>query len=260
MNATEQIPNNSTGEAFIENDKEKREKMHEIVVDFIRHGQASYDGEPRPEDEKEAIQFEGALTEEGQKTIEATAAKIVEEIGDNELVYLWSSPRQRAQESMGIIKEVLEENEIDVFPKSKLAKTVDKLSDLGLTGEFLEEFSKREDIEWMDYWKEEAGSYEGVEDKGEFLKRIQETISRLQQFALKANLPVDRKVRFICLTHEEEIKNIAEQFGIEVEIVKNGENMEMKINPKEDEPSELSINIQGQESMLSSDKLFRPGI
>lgn len=260
MSTVEQVPNNIIDESSVENSTERKEKMHEIVVDLIRHGQASYDGEPRPENEKETIQFEGALTEEGQKTIENTATEIVEKIGDNELVYLWSSPRQRTKESMEIIKKVLEENEIDVFPKSKLAKTIDNLSDLGLTGEFLEEFSKREDIEWMDYWKEEAGNYEGVEDKGEFLKRIQGTISRLQQFALNANLPVDRKIRFICLTHEEEIKNIAEQFGISVEIVKNGEIMEMKIDPKEDEPSKLSIKTQGQEVERSSDQLFRPGI
>lgn len=258
MNIIEQIPNDVAGEASIESSKEKKEKMHEIIVDLIRHGQASYDGELRPEDKKETIQFEGALTEEGQKTIEDTATKIVEKIGDNELVYLWSSPRQRTRESMEIIKRVLEENEIDVFPKSKLAKTVDNLSDLGLTGEFLEEFSKRENIEWMDYWKDEAGSYEGVEDKEEFLKRIQGTISRLQQFAL--NVPVDRKIRFVCLTHEEEIKNIAEQFGISVEIVKNGEIMEMKIDPKEDKPSKLSIKTQGQEVERSSDQLFKPGV
>ena len=280
----EQIFSNVTGETnagknSAENEKdesgaEKREQMKETTVLFVRHGDSTYEEEEwfncndeewsEMKKEKEIIPFEGKLTEKGIKQMKDTAMKIVEKIGSGskKVVYLRTSPKERTKESMEIIKEVLGENGIDFYPKKNLAKTTDDLRDLGLTGEFLEKSEKSEEqvLEWMDFWKEKHRDFEGVEQEKEFMRRLQKTISYFQQFSLKANLPSDCEPVFICLTHEEVIKNVAEHFGIEVEIVENGEVMEMKINPKEDEPSELSINIQGQESTLSSDKLFRPGI
>ena len=260
-----------------ESGAEKKEQMKKTTVLFVRHGDPTYEEEEwfNCSDEewsemkkgKEIIPFEGKLTEKGIEQMKNTAMKIVEKIGNGskKIVYLWTSPKERTKESMEIIKEVLGENGIDLYPKKNLAKTTDDLRDLGLTWEFLEKSEKSEEqvLEWMDFWKEKHRDFEGAEQEKEFMRRLQKTISYFQQFSLKANLPSDRETVFICLTHEEVIKNVAEHFGIPTKFVENGEILEMNIDPKKDkpdEPPELAIKIKNEESMLSSDKLFRPGI
>ena len=247
-------------------EKETMGKGHKIVIDFVRHGAAIYDGEQRPEDKKDTIQFEGVLTEEGLKQIEATAEEIIKKIDDEskELIILWRSPRKRTEESMNKLKEILLKNGINIFPKNNLAKENQDLIDLELTEEFLEEYDRQseqnENLTWMEFWKEESANFKNVENENDFMERMQKLISYFQQFSQKAKLPKDIKIRFICLTHEEEIKNIAELFGVSIKDVKNGEVMEMNVSPQKDTPVEFDIKIQEQKGHLSSDQLFRKSI
>lgn len=246
--------------------KETMEKGHKIVIDFVRHGAAIYDGEQRPEDKKNMIQFEGVLTEEGLKQIEATAEEIIEKIDDKskELIILWRSPRKRTGESMKKLKEILLKNGVNIFPKNNLSKENQNLTDLGLTGEFLEEYDKQlkqnESLTWMEFWKEESANFENVENEKDFMERMQKLISYFQQFSQKTKFPQNIKIRFICLTHEEEIKNIAELFGVFIENVKNGEVMEMNINPQENASVIFDIRVQEREGHLKSEHLFRKSI
>lgn len=243
---------------------------------LVRHGDTTYENEKwfncddkewsEIKEKEEIIPFEGKLTEKGTEQMKDMAIKVVERIkgGSKKVVYLWRSPKERAEKSMEILKEVLEKNGIDVYPKKNLAKVRNDLRDLELTGKFMEksERSEEQDLEWMDFWKENHKDFKGTEQEKEFMRRLQKTISYFQQFSLKANLPSDCETVFICLTHEEVIKNVAEHFGIPTKFVENGEILEMNIDPKKDEPNkspELTVKIKNEESTLSSDKIFRVG-
>jgi len=246
--------------------KGKIKEGHAITFNLVRHGQAGYEEDAKkPETKKSAIQFEGGITLDGKEQIKGAAKEIIKRIIDKEkeLVILLRSPRNRAGESLDILKMILEKNRINVYPKVEINEN---LADATLTQEFLDEFEEQKkqdkDLTWMNFWKKESGNFENVESTEDFMKRMQAFIFRFQQFSRKAEIPEDIKIRFVCLTHEEEIKNIAEHCGIKVDVVKNGEIMEMNIIPtnNEYEAPIIQTKVGNEETKRFSDQLFKKTI
>jgi len=243
-----------------------KQKGHKIIIDFIRHGKAVYNTKQRPKNKKDQIEFEGVLTKKGLKQIEVAAKKIIERIDNKskELVILWRSPKQRTEESTKKLKETLLKNGVNVFPKKYLARKNPDLTDLKLTEEFLEEYEKQlkqnKDLNWIEFWKEESANFKNVENEKDFTKRMRKLIFSFQQFSQKTKLSKNIKIRFICLTHEEEIKNIAELFDIFIKNIENGEIMEMNVNPQKNTSVEFSIDVQEQKGYLESNQLFKENI
>lgn len=255
--------------ATIKDTKRKKGKInkgHAITFNLVRHGQAGYEEDvKKPETKKCAIQFEGEITLDGKEQIKGAAKEIIKQIinKEKELVILLRSPRNRAGESLDILKMILEKSRINVYPKVEIDEN---LADATLTQEFLDEFEEQKkqdkDLIWMNFWKKESGKFKNVESAEDFTKRMQALISGFQQFSLKAEIPEDKKIRFICLTHEEEIKNIAEHCGIKVDAVKNGEIMEMNIIPagNEDEALIIRTKVGNEETERFSDQVFKKTI
>ena len=229
-------------------------KDHEVAVYFMRHGDPDYkvDG-PRPLDPRQPIQFEGKLKEEGENQIKLASCELVEGFGDmsEKSAILASSPRRRAVESSAILERVLVESGISI---SKLeSEEVQKLLvDANLTGELLEEYSKRleqdKNLTWMEFWISESGNFKNVESATDFKERMKSLIMYFQNFSQKADLSKNEAITVVCLTHEEEIKILASIFGISILIVPNGGILKLTINSQK---NEMVIEVQGKKGYLN---------
>ena len=92
----------------MENLGEKQEKKElpfeaDLRVDFIRHGKPNY-----------KLHEEGALDPDTQSLVRKEAETFVSNIKPGEVIWIWKSPRNRAQETAKIYAEVLEQNGIKV--------------------------------------------------------------------------------------------------------------------------------------------------
>lgn len=166
----------------------KKERMDsfspDATITFMRHGKPCYTKE-----ELETCDFEGKLTEEGRVQVEKSAQKIAEEMKERgeQVAIVWSSARNRADETSQIVVKTLEENEIQVLDRAKdnrnKHKKITSLSAPDMTPEFWSQ--KPKDEFFVRIWKElyEKGELpEGVEspDKSEDkLKRVIEFNSRM---------------------------------------------------------------------------------
>ncbi len=87
-------------------EKEGESREHILVVDFLRHGRSTYK-------ENYAQEQEDDLTPEGVEQVRQTAERIVYSIDPaEEIVVLWTSPRWRAQASIRILEQILQERGI----------------------------------------------------------------------------------------------------------------------------------------------------
>ena len=220
---------------------------HKIKVFFVRHGDPDYeiDG-PRPENLQEPIQFEGKLKIVGENQIVLAANDLVNEISSN--VYVVSSPRRRAVESLNIARQVWENCGIAVSDFPHLEKVQTLLTDATLTGELLKEYRKiveqDNNITWMEFWLNESANFHNVENAEDFRKRMEKLLSFFQKFSLDAK----PETNIVCFTHEEEIKVLSRLFGISVTVVPNGTWLKLVFDPKE---KTVEIEVQGERETLT---------
>ncbi len=226
-----------------------------VIVYFVRHLKARYEGEKRPENMIEPIDFEGTLITEELAKIENVAEIILKKMDRaKEIALLSASPRKRAFDSVLHLKAILVKNGILVSRGITVEKN---LTDATLTGEFLAEYNKiyeqDKNLTWMELWEKEGGKFKNVENQKDFQERIKKFLSSLlpylQEFpsVLKGD-----NTSLVCVTHEEVMRGIAKIFGIPIKYVGNGEVMEIVVSLRE---KKMAIEVQEKTGVLSFEKL-----
>ena len=186
--------------------KEQPPFSADLRVDFIRHGKPIYTKE-----ERLSGQYEGQLTPESVEKFKQEIEKLADSIGAEELVVIWASPRDRAQQSSKIIEEVLGGKGINVV---KIG-TKDSLCDVKTTPDFVKEISEKDSMQdWMKYWTTTGELPGGVETPEDVKKRTERLITYLERISRTIILPKNKKLHFICVGHEETVRDLLEEgFG-----------------------------------------------
>lgn len=201
--------------------KEEEPFGADLRVDFIRHGRPSYTKE-----EIESGKVEGALTTEGREQIKSSALELAQDIDKNkELIIIWRSPKRRAQQASEIIRDIFAQEEIPIIEKGwqrkkewegkldeKQLRTKESLSDVKMTGEFIDELIKEEAMaDWMEYWTKAEKLPKGVERPEEVKKRTERLVTYLERIARIIYPPANKKLHFICVGHEETVRDLLEK-------------------------------------------------
>lgn len=227
----------------------------DLKVDFIRHGKPQY-----TDKERETAKFEGNLTEEGIEQIKNKALELARRIDkEKELVVFWISPRTRAQQTVGIIYNIFQEQGIPVI---RDLKTVGSLSDVRMSPNFLKDLLKSEAIgRWMEYWAE-SDLPEGTEKPDEVKKRVERIITYLERIARKIIPAENKKLHFICVGHEEIFRDLLEEgygFGTKDSTGPSyGEVMSVGVRKsKQRQDAVLRLRYKDQETELKFNKESR---
>jgi|GEM_PF-6335237 len=175
----------------------------DLRADFVRHGKPSYTTE-----EAEEGNFEGELTVEGQEQARASARKLAATIDrDGELVVFWSSPKRRAQQTTMIMKNVFDEAGI---PSMEDVRTIQSLSDVRVSKEFIDKLQSTSAQNLMQYWAE-TESPDGAEKPADVKHRVERVITYLERIARTIKPTDGRKLHFICVGHEEIFESLLEE-------------------------------------------------
>ncbi|MBI3631957.1 MAG: histidine phosphatase family protein [Candidatus Vogelbacteria bacterium] len=232
--------------------KEKEPFRSDLTADFVRHGQPKY-----TEEELKSAKLEGQLTEEGIKQTERRAIELVGKIDkEKELIVFWVSPRQRAQQTAGIISDIFQRQGIQVL---KNLHTSPSLSDIKTSPQFWDDVIKNSEVKkWMEYWSE--SDLPGDTEKPEEVKRrVQRVVTYLERIARTIKPPEGKKLRFICVGHEEIFRDLLEEgygFGTKGSSGPSyAEVLSMDINKSEEKKAaSLRLKFHGQEARLKFDK------
>lgn len=138
--------------------KEKNKKeiadnfQSDATITFLRHGKPEYTAE-----EIKKYDFEGKLTDEGKEQVKESAKELAREIkNNNEVVVVWSSGRNRADETSKILVDALEKEGIIVLDRKKESdnkhRNFTSLSAPDITSEFWKQ--KPKDEFFVKIWKE----------------------------------------------------------------------------------------------------------
>ncbi|MDP3014942.1 MAG: phosphoglycerate mutase family protein [bacterium] len=238
---------------------EKKESVPfeaDMRVDFFRHGKVNYTAE-----ELASAKYEGQLGDVGRKQVEAGAQKLAQSIDrERELVVLWASPRQRAQESAEIIAEILKAENIGVIQKlgKKDIRKIGALRDVGLSPEFMK--AKGPDRDWMEFWDKADNLPESTEAPESLKERSLRILAYLEKISRLISPPADKKLHFICVGHEESFKELlSEGFGQGVEKESrpaNAETMRLDIFHSGAKP-EFRLKYRDEEADLKFDSAER---
>jgi len=227
----------------------------DLRVDFIRHGKPEY-----TEEERKSARFEGNLTEESIEQIRERATELASRIDkEKELVVFWVSPRTRAQQTAEIIYNIFREQNIPVI---KDPKTIESLSDVKISPDFLKELSESGVIgKWMEYWAE-SDLPEGTEKPDEVKKRVERIITYLERIARNIAPAEGKKMHFICVGHEEIFRDLLEEgYGLGTRNNTGpsyGEVMSMDIiKSQQGQDAVLELRYKGQETELGFNKESR---
>jgi broad specificity phosphatase PhoE len=227
----------------------------DLIVDFIRHGQAEYS-----EKERETAEYEGNLTNAGKEQIQRSAQELATKFDkENEIAVLWVSPRNRARQAGKIIGQKFTEKGIQIL---KDIKTVRSLSDVRMTPEFMNEINKKNVFgNWMEFWSK-ADLPEGTETPEQVKKRVQRVLVYLERIARQIKPEGNKKLHFICVGHEELFRDLLEEgFGVGTKSKTGpmyGEIMriELKKSTKE-KGAKLKLNFDNKSADLKLDKETR---
>ncbi len=175
----------------------------DLRVDFIRHGKPSYAAE-----ERRVGEFEGELTPEGREQIAASVEELAKNINkEKEIIAIWSSPKRRARETAEIIENTLNKFNVAVIRSGEKKS----LKDVKITTEFLEQMQEKGVKDWMKYWVETENLPDGVETPRSVKKRTERVITYLERIARTINPPENKKLHFICVGHEETVRDLLEE-------------------------------------------------
>jgi len=225
------------------------EKINKIKAEFVRHGKPTYS-----EEEYKSGKFEGTLTENGKKELEETINKLAENISDDELVVILSSPKKRAIESAEIAHKILKEKGVNIFPSLKIT---DSLKDIQMTPEFVESLKDFEGF-WMEYWAKK-NLPEGVEKPEDVKKRAQRVIAYLNRVGKIKNLT--QKIRFVLFGHEEGVRDLLmEAFGIDTEKGEGptyAENISVNFFNVGENATKLEVSYRDKKGVLDFDSKTR---
>lgn len=233
--------------------KEKEKKQPDMVVNFIRHGKPEYTSE-----EKVAGEYEGNLTAEGVAQIEKSALDLVADIDkEKEIVLIWKSPKRRAQQSAEIIKNILINNGVQVLEKEASAnKTSLKDTKLG------PDFNASDWSNWMAEWvRQETELPNGAEKPEEVKSRVGRILTYLERISKKVKLDAGKKLRIVCITHEEVFRDLLEE-GFEMGTQKGtgptyGEILKIGVSSSDKEGVKFNMEYRGKDSEIGFDKETR---
>jgi broad specificity phosphatase PhoE len=205
-------------ESKIESEEEEPFKA-DLRVDFIRHGKPKY-----TQGEIESGKFEGELIPEGIEQVKSSALELARGIDkDKELIIIWTSPKKRAQQTSEIIRDIFNEEKISIIEKGWKRKeqkekideepirTQEPLRDVKLTGEFVGELKKIAVADWMEYWAKAGELPKGIEKPEEVKERTERLITHLERIARTIEPPKGKKLHFICVGHEETVRDLLEE-------------------------------------------------
>lgn len=170
--------------------KEGEKDQREIVIHFIRHGEASYVSKD---------DIEGELTERGREQARQAALALFNQLKEGEIIGFYSSPRKRAQETAEEIRQEIErlcqEGKRIIVVHSPKTPQFRRLSiDDQLTHEWIE-LARIQKQDPIDFWLKNPGeSSEKIENNFRtFLSKFSGLASRL--------LPVGPNIHLVCITH-----------------------------------------------------------
>lgn len=238
-------------------EKPEAEKFNpDLIVDLIRHGKAVYSAE-----ENETFEFEGKLNEEGKEQAERVAEELVGKIDkENDLVVIWSSPKNRARETATILGRVFQERKINVIKGLEGASAKEALRDVKISKDLMVEAiaDKISFSDWMSYWSEKEDLPAGTESPAEVKKRVERIVTYLERIARTIKPATGKKLRFVCVGHEEIFRDLLEEgYGIGTkkgESPANGEVMSLDIQKStSDAPAVIGLRYRGNESRLDFD-------
>ncbi|MBI3633915.1 MAG: histidine phosphatase family protein [Candidatus Vogelbacteria bacterium] len=198
--------------------------------DFVRHGKPTYTDEDLF---SEAV--EGDLTPEGVSQVEVLAASILAGFEkDGEIMIIWSSPKRRALQTADVIWSAFDKAGIRI----RKPKVVWSLRDVILTGEAYAEIPEEgKSKSWMEYWASVVGLPIGMELPRSLRRRVMRVVANLERLARKANSDSKKRVRVLCITHEEMMRDILEEaYGTGTELGTGptyGELLKVEIEPDE---------------------------
>ena len=272
-------------------EKEKKPKQDkEITVTFIRHGESDYrdiqnvlkGGTHR---DKTLLPD---LNEKGIKNIREKAQELLLGIDkEKDLIVIWTSPELRAIGTGGIIEDVFRENGVMVIKNSEISSLMEaqatpvgklKMAPKRTHKYFdLTKFSEEQtrdiedaksvmenpDIPFGEAWRKFAGTekFEDIETQEDSKKRFNRIVNGLF-FLKKIMKPTDpdKKLRFICVVHEDLPNEFLESvFGkgiINHKGLGNGETVELTIKSA-DGKDMVSAKHEGEKTELVFDRKER---
>lgn len=210
--------------------KEKEPTKSNLVVYWVRHGQAVYTKE-----EMEAGDAFGELTDDGIETSRQTALFIASKIDNDERVIIWASPKTRALKTAEIIEEILKKERKNV---QGAIVQIEDARDLKTTKEGAATFWGRFEDQygadykrWMEFYQKHSPLPAGVETPYLIRVRVAELLYTLNNLA--GDLPNDKRTHLIVITHEEMLTDLLNE-GFESGILndtnaKNGEVLVVEI-------------------------------
>ena len=181
-------------------------------VTFMRHGSPHYSDE-----ELATADFEGTLEEKGREQVKSSALKIAAEAKENnEIIIVYSSPRQRADQTAEILVQTLESSGVSVLNRNKSSEdlkhqSLKSLSAPEVTKEFWDK--KPQDEFMVKIWRElfEQGELpDGVETPPAAeakLKRVLNFNANIIN-VFKKYLEIKQKIRIINVGHFETVTPI----------------------------------------------------
>jgi broad specificity phosphatase PhoE len=238
------------------NENIEHEPKHNIViVDIMRHGTTEYkEFEMTAEEKSKLEKTPRDLTEQGEKEVKETAEKIINTIDpEKDIVVLWSSPAWRAQGSEEIIKELLEENGIEVYKDSAI-KTIRNFDqkDKEYLGQIWEKAAQAGQPTDLVYAKnpEFQEKSDKFESQPEVKVRAEHFFNNIRRIAESIDLK-GKRLRIISVSHFEVVNPIMEDvFCYKVEDnqgVRKGENMSFTFDYEKDSKNmEISGDFRGK--------------
>src|SRR3989338_1661338 len=179
----------------------------DLTVDFVRHGEPEY-----TQQEIEDASIEGQLTQEGKRQVQEAGLKLSGKIDkDKELVVFLVSPKQRAHQTAAILNEVFQQQQIPVGR----TRTYQALSDIRLDHVFIGRLLSENAVDKLiEFWAK-TKLPEDTEKPEEVKKRVETVVAYLERIARIITLQDNKKLRVICVGHEEIFRDLLEEgFGI----------------------------------------------
>lgn len=175
----------------------------DLRVDFVRHGEAAYTA-----DDINQATIEGYLTEVGKRQVKDTAFRLSGEIDkEKECVVFWVSPKNRALQTAQIMEEVFVERGIPIHHSG----TTQSLRDIQLDSTFIQKlFDKKAVGDLIEFWYDHADSFPDTESPAKVRKRVEKVITYLERIARMIKPLENKRLRFICVGHEEIFRDLLE--------------------------------------------------
>lgn len=165
---------------------------------------------------------------------------------------IWSTPKKRGKDTANIVRRVLKEAGVSVIEnENKLEKK--SLKDVRFSADLeIPDWGN-----WMSYWANNEGKIpENMEKPTDIKRRIQRVLTYLERIARQVNPKENKKLHFVCVTHEELFRDLLEEgFGYGTEKGTgpiNGETLTIDINKSvNDGEAVFNMKFGDDESSLS---------